>query len=80
MARCRSCGAEILFIKTSGGKMHPVNADPVQFNHKPGAKGRVIIGNGQVVPADIREDGKERGWISHFSTCPDANRFRKGNR
>ncbi len=80
MAKCRSCGAEILFIKTAGGKMTPVNAEPVRFNYQLGAKGRVVTGNGEVLPADIREDGEERGWISHFSTCPDADKFRKGKR
>ena len=77
MARCKGCGAEIIFIKTTGGKMTPVNAEPVMFNYKLGAKDLVITGNGEVLPADIREDGKERGWISHFSTCPDAGKFRK---
>lgn len=79
MARCRSCGAEILFIKTGKGMM-PVNAEPVQFNYQLGAKDRVVTGNGEVLPADIREDGKERGWISHFATCPDASKFRKRKR
>ncbi len=30
MARCKSCGAEIVWLKTSGGKNIPVDADSVE--------------------------------------------------
>lgn len=77
MARCRSCGAEILFIKTSGGKLTPVNADPVRFDFQLGGKDRIVTGNGEVITGVISESGEEKGYVSHFATCPDANQFRR---
>jgi len=28
VANCKSCGAEIVWVKTNAGKNHPVNAEP----------------------------------------------------
>ena len=54
---CKSCGREIVWLKTKNGKNMPVNADTIQeketvYDHK-------------------------IGHISHFSTCRDADKFRK---
>lgn len=76
MAKCRSCGAEILFIKSSKG-MHPVDAEEIHFEYKLNGPDRVVTGNGEVLPGVISPEGSERGFRSHFATCPDAKRFRK---
>lgn len=54
---CKSCGKEIVWMKTKKGKNMPVNANTVQ--------------------------GKEtvydhtKGHESHFSTCDEAEKWRK---
>ena len=59
MKNCRSCGREIVFMRTSAGKIIPVDADSVAEEETADA---------------IFEYGRH---ISHFATCPDANKFRK---
>ena len=81
MSRCRSCGAEIKFIKLKEtGKWHPVN--PVKRIIMQGDGPETIITDaGEILRGKFAayEDGGNRsGYISHFATCPDAGRFRKG--
>ena len=65
MSQCRSCGAEIEWIKTPAGKAHPVDAKPIkvwqQTESGPDA-GRWHI---------------QEGYTSHFATCPNADQHRK---
>ena len=77
MPKCKSCGAEIIFITSTRGKLIPCNAKPVKFDYALGAHDRVVTGNGEVLPALISEYGKETGYISHFATCPKANAHRR---
>lgn len=54
--RCRSCGAAIVWVRTTSGKAMPVNA-------------------GSATVGDLTfEPGRH---VSHFSTCPDASKFRR---
>lgn len=61
-AKCKSCGAEIVWVKMSGGALMPVDAKP---------KSMVIVNetnmDGYVIMAHT----------SHFATCPNANSHRK---
>lgn len=75
--KCKSCGAPIIWIKTLKGKNMPCNAEKVRFNYRLGAKDRVVTMNGEVLSAEIREDGEEQGYISHFATCPNADKHRR---
>ena len=83
-AKCRGCGAEIAFIKTVKGKTMPVNPESVYFIPAGGPNTYVMI-DGTV------QRGREPGWedqgtptqigyISHFATCPERDKFRKGDR
>ena len=83
MSRCRSCGAEIIWIKMMSGKAMPVNAQPVQYWEKRGAAGKVVTPEGEVVSCEFTGDERtdpKMGYISHFSTCPNANKHRKGSK
>ena len=79
MAICKACGAEIIFFKSRiGGKLMPCNADPVYYG--PGKKDRVITQNREVISCQILPDENGAigtGWVSHFATCPAAERFRR---
>jgi hypothetical protein len=59
---CRGCGAPVLFVTSAvSGKAMPLNQR---------AEKRLVVG----------EDGKARvvdTYLSHFSTCPKADEFRR---
>ena len=82
MTKCRSCGAEIKFIKLKSGKWNPV--DPQKRTLVEGEGNEVIItDSGEVVTgrfASLDEGANRSGYISHFATCPNANQHRKERR
>ena len=77
---CRRCGAAIVFIRTKSGKSMPCDAAPVWYWPKENGLGRVVTPDGEVVCCEF--EGKSRadagiGFLSHFSTCPQAGAFKK---
>ena len=78
--QCRACGAEIGFIKTVAGKSIPVDAEEVMYwQNQDGAK-KIVTPNGEVISADLEGDPNKAtgiGFVSHFATCPCADKFRK---
>lgn len=78
--KCRSCGAEIMFIKMAkSGKLMPVDVMPITYDVPDFTKGKwtLITPNGKYVKADFAINGKYVGYQSHFATCPAANIHRK---
>ena len=82
-ATCRSCKADIIWAKTARGKKIPLDAvasdepGPNQFWLK--GDGRHLIAyyidrHHQALRAQNRDPG---GYVSHFSTCPNADDHRK---
>lgn len=61
MSRCKTCGAEITWVTMESGKKMPVDAETKVF---------------VVCDADYQNGYVERGYISHFTTCPDADHHR----
>lgn len=82
MAKCRGCGAPIEFIKTPTGKMLPVDQQTINFIPGSGKgerkfvtdQGRVVSG---IPVGDAHEGGYEIGYVPHWATCPEADKFRK---
>lgn len=65
MANCRSCDAEVIWIKLRPKmKSHPVNATP--------SKVIVLIPSGGTQTVGKTVDG----YVSHFATCPQAAEWR----
>lgn len=76
MATCKGCGAEIIWI----GKM-PCDPERVPYWAKEKAKGKVVTPNGEVLSCEFSGDPQKAtggGYISHWSTCPNAGQFRRG--
>lgn len=78
MATCRSCGQVIDWVKLVSGKSIPVNEEYV--NYEDAETGDILVTDGGNV---IRVSDKSnypniKGRISHFATCPDADKWRKG--
>lgn len=83
MAKCRGCGAEIIWIKTPAGKSMPCDAQAVTYWAKEGAPGKVVTPNGEVISCEFTgelRDATGIGYVPHWYTCPDAGSFKKGRR
>ena len=78
--KCKGCGAPIVWIGTPGGKSMPCDPDPVLYRARSGAPGKIVTPNGEVLSCDLDaapEAATGVGYITHFSTCPQAGQFRK---
>lgn len=88
MSKCKSCGAEIIWIKTKSGKTMPCDAQahyyfdnkeslPSMFGHEPG-KAVFITEDGET-HTGWQDDmaGDFKGYTSHFATCPNASQHRR---
>lgn len=78
MAKCKACGADIVFIKLKTGKTAPCNAQriPYKTNLKDGAL-RLILPDGRIARGDLDFESDAYGYESHFATCPAAEIFRR---
>ena len=75
MSKCKSCGAEILWIKMKSGKAMPVDPEPYRFCKVGEDPDTFVTKEGETVkgiPGVIMT-----GYISHFATCPNADRHRR---
>ena len=77
--QCRACGAEIGFIKTAAGKTCPVDAKSVYFLPDLGDELCVLPDGTAQRGLRVDEEGNSTqiGYVSHFATCPEADKFRK---
>lgn len=76
-SRCTSCSAKILWVNSAtSGRPMPLNAEPR-------ANGNIVIidGVGHVIGDDLMVSDTYDGprYVSHFSTCPWAEKHRKRN-
>lgn len=82
-SKCRSCGARILFLKTEKGHMMPVDPTLVRYARTEGGSEKVVTDDGKVVSCTTNiapEEAEGVGYVSHFATCPNAHKHRKGKR
>lgn len=80
VAKCRSCGADIVWAyMMPGGKAAPIDAVSTPNGNVVLRNSRGVVGIvGHVLaPGDHRSD-TEPTYTSHFATCPDADEWRKG--
>ena len=72
--KCKSCGAEVEWVKTEAGKKLILDKDPIE-------SGNVVVlidGEGNKMARVVKQDeltDKPRR-ISHWATCPDADHWR----
>lgn len=77
MPQCRSCGAKIQWIQLESGKNMPV--DEGYFDINEAERGdKLITDEGEVISfnPDLNYEDKQVR-VSHFSTCPQADDWRK---
>lgn len=80
MGNCRLCGRLVVWIRTKAGKNMPCDAELIDYRVPPDKTGkeRFVTPDGEVVAAE-RSKGTVAdgcGYISHFATCPGANKRR----
>ena len=84
MAKCKRCGAEIIWIWTVAGHSMPCDPEQVTYWEKTMAKGRVVTPNGMIFSCEYSGDPNKAagvGYVSHWSTCPKVGQrqFRRKN-
>lgn len=72
---CRGCKRQILWTRTKAGKAMPCDPEVILFNA--GGEEVFVLPDGRVSRGTRSDDGALKGYISHFSTCPNSNDFRK---
>ena len=80
MARSKSCGAEIVWMKTKNGNDMPCDPALVPFWAKFKAKGKVVTLEGDVVSCEFDGDPDDItnvGRIPHWATCPFAKQHKR---
>lgn len=80
MSKCRSCGADIIWIRMDSGKKMPCDAAQVTYWAKVGGTKKIITPNGEVISCELQGEFANAtgvGYISHFSTCPSADKHRR---
>lgn len=78
-ARCKSCGAPIIWCTTTSGKKMPVDAET-------SAEGNIwvasdytasVLSRSEIERAFTPEERANELRHSHFTTCKDAAKFRR---
>lgn len=82
---CKGCGAPIDWVKTENGIAMPVNSEYVEIDITGPKITTVVTDEGKVeMGGPVNKDTLfptemiVRGRVSHFSTCPNARKFRRG--
>ena len=69
--KCRSCPAQVIWVRTAAtGKRMPLDATPVPAGNVAIRDGLAVVMSGPVPGGG--------GRLSHFATCPQAEKWRKG--
>ncbi len=72
---CRGCGKQILWVRTTHGKGMPCNPEVICFTPAGGPE-TFVTPEGKVVRGKRMQHG-EIGYISHFATCSQRDKFKK---
>lgn len=81
MSRCKSCNAEIVWVKMAvSGKMMPCDAVPISYTTVvPGTRDalKLVTEDGKIASGLFDADSGQIGYVSHYATCPSANKYRR---
>jgi hypothetical protein len=83
MHKCRSCGADIRWIKTPAGNVMPCEADPILYWDGYGGNVKIVTQTGGVVTGTLDQPSlfdfdvpPKTGYIPHWANCPNAKKHR----
>ena len=75
MSQCKSCGANIKWVKTMRGKNMPVDEDSVGVSDCEDGD-LLITESGRTFRVGEQNPPQELLYVSHWSTCPKADSHR----
>lgn len=80
-SECRSCGALILWVQWPSGKRMPVDVGPVQDGDIVLTWRRTenVLLAARASQLDEEHRAGRNKYVSHFSSCPQADQHRKSN-
>lgn len=67
-SHCRGCGAEIIWTITEGSKWMPLDAK---------SEKRFVVAVEKLIENDAPVARLVDTYVSHFATCPKADKFRR---
>lgn len=78
-SRCRSCQAEVRWVKTAAGKWMPLDVEPsaegnVQLCMVGGEEIAAVLGGEFRAAAQLEQIPL---YVSHFASCPHGKQWRK---
>ena len=77
MAKCKSCGKQIQWLRLKTGKWNPVDPGKIPYEPDPNGRMTLITMDGDVVRGNLDIMSHQYGYQSHFATCPDADQHRR---
>ena len=79
MAKCKKCGANIIWLKTPKGKWMCADEGLKPYKETKAGKDLVVTDRGEMIRCDLEFDGPPTGMARtpHWATCPDAASFKK---
>lgn len=77
MSKCKSCGAEIKWIRMKSGKAMSVDEKPIPYRESFSSGMKLVTKSGEIVQGFYDGTSKNFGYTSHFATCPNANHHRR---
>lgn len=78
--KCQSCGADIVFIKTKGGKFMPCDAKEINYKADPSGNKNIVTTNGEIVRCTYEttpEAATGKGYAPHWGSCTTPDKFRR---
>ena len=81
MPNCKSCGAHIIFIKTTRNNTMPCDVESEPYKASEAGLDKIVLPTGEVIKGTFIKYGTGNpdgyGYRSHFATCKYADEFRK---
>lgn len=83
MSKCRGCGAELVWGRTSNGKAIPLDAKPTIDGNvlltgetRWGRLARILPKDELAIARELFESDRNL-YLPHFASCPNASDFRR---
>ena len=79
-AACESCGAQLLFARTRGGKNMPLNRAPDDTGNVAAYQDEHGVWHARVLGRNTQPLAYERRYLPHVATCTDPSAHRRRQR
>jgi len=79
MAKCKKCGAPIIWLRTPAQKFMPVNPELVEYKQDDDGEDWVVNDLGETIKCTFEFESLATGkaYIPHWATCPYSEEFHR---